>query len=159
MMRSANRWALAFFFALVAFPFASVWYSTQAARVADALSPIYTVSGVGEIERTATGLIFHAVSFDKHFSCHPDGVLYVSIAYREGLVEGEVLIPTERGVDGKPFFVRSTVHPGAAITVPQIKIITSREVLDRVDTIRFVIPCDRPILGPTRAYTNPVKLG
>lgn len=158
MNKNPNRWTMAFFFALVSLPFVFVWSATQAARVADALLPIYTIAGVGSIDEQPLGLTFRNVTFQKHFACRPDGVLYVSATYNEGGVQGEVLIPAERGGDGKPFFVKNALKPGEAITVPEIRIIASKDLLNRADTVRFVIPCQRPVLGPTHAYSTPVKV-
>lgn len=159
MNRSSNRWALSFFFALVAFPFVAVFGATQGPRVLDALFPVYTIGGIDWIEETPTGMSLMGVRLDKHFSCRPEGLMYVVGRYHEAGLDGEVMFPAERGVSGKPMFVgQNPIHRGETLVVPEVRFIISKEMRAKIAEVHLLIPCERPFVGGTRALTNPVKI-
>jgi hypothetical protein len=152
------RWSIGFFFALVAFPFVAVWTITQGPKTLDRLFPIYQVVKIDSVTETPTGLALKNVQFAKHHACTPNGALYVSSNYSDGAIQSEVLIPAERGALGTPLIVKPIMRPGDTFTVPEIRIVASRDLLAKVDGLRFVIPCERPFVGDTKAYTNIVLL-
>jgi hypothetical protein len=152
-----NRLALSFFFALVAFPFIVVWGGTQGARVLDTLAPIYSVPSVEKIDLTETGVRLTNVTFAKNHACDPEGVMYLSAMVPEGRTVTEVLIPAERA-PGVPFVPRGALNPGESGVAPEIRAIVSKDMLGKIERFRFMIPCDRPFAGPTRAYTNFIRM-
>lgn len=153
-----SRWSLGFFFALVAIPFVAVWTLTQGPRVLDEMMPVYEVQHVARVAITDNGLSLQDVVFGKKAACVPSGIMYLSISY--GVEQQtEMLVAAERGDRGNVFVLRNGhLKPGDVISIPEIRFTLSKDVLASLGTGRLVIPCVRPFVGLTRAYTNPVGL-
>lgn len=153
------RWSIGLFFALVAIPFVAVWTMTQGPKAMDRLFPVYEVVKVGDIEQTSMGLTIKNVSLHKRYDCAPQGVFYASFQYDDVTSKSEILIPVERGADGKPFVAKYTAPAGSNFTIDEMRLVASGDLIARSSAFRFMITCHRPFIGETHAYTNPVRVG
>jgi hypothetical protein len=154
-----TRWSIGFFFALIAFPFVAVWTITQGPRAIDAYFPVFEVLRIEKVVTTDTGVSMQNVTILKRHDCRPDGILYVSGSYSDGKKTYEVLMPAERGaLDSTFLVVRPILRAGETITIPEVRIVLSKEMLAKLSGFRFVISCSSPLVGDLKAYTNMVLL-